>query len=112
MNRSKSLEINSNNRKFSLLPEWLSPYTKSFLKFDLIAGAITAAVVIPKAMAYATVAGLPVEVGLYTVLFPMAIYAFFGSSRPLSVSTTTTLAILTATELGKAGTGNTAVAGA
>src|SRR6187402_2747712 len=109
MNRNKSLAINSDNKKVSLLPEWLSPYTKAFLKFDLIAGAITAAVVIPKAMAYATVAGLPVQIGLYTVLFPMMIYAFFGSSRSLSVSTTTTIAILTATELGKGDPGNPAI---
>ena len=109
MNRSKSLAINSDNKKVSLLPEWLSSYSKAFLKYDLIAGAITAAVVIPKAMAYATVAGLPVQIGLYTVLFPMMIYAFFGSSRSLSVSTTTTIAILTATELGKADPGNPAI---
>src|ERR1700751_1413536 len=50
-------------------------------------------------MAYATIAGLPVEVGLYTAFVPMVIYAMAGSSRPLSVSTTTTLAILTAAEL-------------
>ena len=52
-------------------------------------------------MAYATVAGLPVQVGLYTVLVPMVIYAILGTSRPLSVSTTTTLAILVAAELGE-----------
>src|SRR5277367_6162635 len=52
-------------------------------------------------MAYATIAGLPVEVGLYTAFVPMIIYAVFGTSRPLSVSTTTTIAILTATELGQ-----------
>jgi len=50
-------------------------------------------------MAYATIAGLPVQVGLYTAFVPMIIYALMGTSRPLSVSTTTTLAILTATEL-------------
>jgi MFS superfamily sulfate permease-like transporter len=58
--------------------------------------------VLPKAMAYATVAGLPVAVGLYTALIPMAIYALFGSSRVLSVSSTTTLAILAGTQLGLA----------
>ena len=47
-------------------------------------------------------AGLPVQVGLYTALVPMAIYAVLGTSRVLSVSTTTTLAILTATQLGQA----------
>jgi len=66
-----------------------------------MAGLTTAAVVIPKAMAYATIAGLPVQIGLYTALVPMAIYAVLGTSRPLSVSTTTTLAILVAAELGQ-----------
>jgi MFS superfamily sulfate permease-like transporter len=56
-------------------------------------------VVIPKAMAYATVAGLPVEVGLYTAFVPMVVYPVLGTSRPLSVSTTTTLAILTGAQL-------------
>ncbi len=69
------------------------------LRFDLVAGLTTAAVVLPKAMAYATIAGLPVEVGLYTALVPMVVYALLGSSRPLSVSTTTTLAILVGAEL-------------
>jgi SulP family sulfate permease len=66
---------------------------------DLIAGLTAAAVVLPKAMAYATVAGLPVSVGFYTAFVPMIVYAFLGTSRVLSVSSTTTLAILTATEL-------------
>jgi high affinity sulfate transporter 1 len=75
-------------------------YPKDWLRYDVIAGLITAAVVIPKAMAYATIAGLPVQVGLYTALAPMVIYAGLGTSRPLSVSTTTTLAILTAAQFG------------
>jgi SulP family sulfate permease len=76
------------------LLDWLVGYQKEWLAFDLIAGLVTAAVVIPKAMAYATIAGLPVQVGLYTALVPMLIYALIGTSRPLSVSTSTTLAIL------------------
>ena len=72
------------------------------MRFDIIAGLIAAAVVLPKAMAYATVAGLPVEVGLYTAFIPMVIYSLLGSSKVLSVSSTTTLAILTGTELGLA----------
>ena len=71
-------------------------------RFDLVAGLTAAAVVLPKAMAYATVAGLPVAVGLYTAFVPMGIYALLGSSRVLSVSSTTTLAILAGTELGLA----------
>jgi len=69
------------------------------LRLDVVAGLTAAAVVLPKAMAYATVAGLPVAVGLYTAFLPMAIYALLGSSRVLSVSSTTTLAILTGTQL-------------
>jgi sulfate permease, SulP family len=83
------------------IPDWLFSYQKDWLRPDIIAGLTTAAVVIPKAMAYATIAGLPVQVGLYTALVPSAIYALMGSSRPLSVSTTTTIAVLTATELGE-----------
>jgi len=70
------------------------------IRSDLVAGLTAAAVVLPKAMAYATVAGLPVAVGLYTAFVPMLIYALLGSSRALSVSTTTTLAILAGTQLG------------
>jgi high affinity sulfate transporter 1 len=72
----------------------------STLRFDIVAGLTAAAVVLPKAMAYATVAGLPVAVGLYTAFIPMAVYALLGSSRVLSVSSTTTLAILAGTQLG------------
>src|SRR5688572_9540879 len=79
--------------------DWFFGYRKEWLRPDIIAGLITAAVVIPKAMAYATVAGLPVQAGLYTAFVPAVIYAVLGSSRVLSVSTTTTIAILTGAEL-------------
>src|SRR5271168_4962536 len=79
----------------------LTSYRKEWLRPDVIAGLTTAAVVIPKAMAYATIAGLPVQVGLYTAFLPMVIYAVLGTSRVLSVSTTTTIAILAAAELGE-----------
>jgi hypothetical protein len=51
-------------------------------------------------MAYATVAGQPVEIDLYTAFIPLVIYALLGSSRVRSVSSTTTLAILAGTQLG------------
>src|SRR5215510_2864775 len=95
--------MSANHQRHGSFPisEWFFGYQKDWLRYDLIAGLITAAVVIPKAMAYATIAGLPVQVGLYTVLVPMALYAVVGTSRPLSVSTTTTLAILAAAQLGQ-----------
>jgi high affinity sulfate transporter 1 len=63
---------------------------------DLVAGLTAAAVVVPQAMAYGAIAGLPLVVGLYTALVPLVVYAVMGTSRPLSVTTTSTIAILTA----------------
>jgi high affinity sulfate transporter 1 len=79
---------------------WLAKYDRAWLTPDLLAGLTTAAVVIPKAMAYATIAGLPVVVGLYTALIPVVVYALLGTSRVLSVSTTTTLGILCGSAIG------------
>jgi high affinity sulfate transporter 1 len=91
----------STHQRLSYLPEWLVSYRRDWLQADIVAGLTTGAVIIPKAMAYAMMAGLPVQVGLYTALVPMLIYAVLGTSRVLSVSTTTTLAILTAAQLGQ-----------
>lgn len=104
MNASHGEQPNTTSHLKSALPilEWLHGYQSDWLRPDVIAGVTAAAVVIPKAMAYATIAGLPVQVGLYTALLPMIIYAVLGTSRALSVSATTTLAILVAAELGLA----------
>ena len=80
-------------------------YDKSWLRGDLIAGLTASAVVIPQAMAYAAIAGLPLAVGLYTALVPLVVYAVMGTSRPLSVTTTSTLAILTAGSLNEVARG-------
>ena len=84
------------NRLSKILPmmEWLPSYRKEWLRFDVVAGLTTAAVVIPKAMAYAAIAGLPLVVGLYTSLVMLVVYAAFGTSRLLSVTTSSTIAIL------------------
>jgi sulfate permease, SulP family len=84
------------------IPEWLVSYRRDWLRPDIVAGLTAAAVVIPKSMAYTSVAGLPLQVGLYTACLPMVIYAILGTSRVLSVSTTSTIAILTAAELSSA----------
>ena len=91
----------------SLIPAlaWGRDYRREWLRFDVVAGLTAAAVVIPKAMAYATIAGLPLQVGLYTAIVPMLVYALLGTSRPLSVITTTTIAILVAAELDRAAPG-------
>jgi high affinity sulfate transporter 1 len=91
----------ANSNKSISLFDWLSAYRKEWLPPDIVAGLTTAAVVIPKSMAYATIAGLPIQVGLYTAFIPLIIYAILGTSRPLSATTTTTIAILTAAQLGE-----------
>lgn len=79
-----------------------TPAATAPLRLDVVSGLTAAAVVLPKAMAYATVAGLPVAVGLYTAFVPMLVYAFLGTSRVLSVSSSATLAILAGTQIGLA----------
>ncbi|WP_350348494.1 SulP family inorganic anion transporter [Agromyces sp. G08B096] len=81
----------------------LAGYRREWLRRDLLAGATAGAVVIPQAMAYATIADLPVQAGLYTCMVPMLVYAALGGSRAMSVSTTSTIATLTATTLVSAG---------
>jgi MFS superfamily sulfate permease-like transporter len=78
-------------------------YRRGWLRADLTAGVTAGLVVVPQAMAYATIADLPVEVGLATCVAPMVAYALIGGSRAMSVSTTSTIATLTATTLASAG---------
>lgn len=88
--------------KIAPLFNWLPSYQKEWLRYDVVAGLTASAVVIPMAMAYAAIAGLPLVVGLYTSLVPLIVYAIMGTSRPLSVTSTSTIAILTAGILGQA----------
>lgn len=82
----------------TLLPS-MAGYRREWLVPDVVAGLAAGAVVVPQAMAYATIANLPVQVGLYTCIIPMLVYALLGGSRAMSVSTTSTIATLTATTL-------------
>jgi sulfate permease, SulP family len=86
------------NLRLPLL-DWISQYRAEWMRLDVLAGLTAAAVIIPKAMAYATVAGLPIEIGIYTAIVPALLYAALGTSRVLSVTTTTTIAILVGAEL-------------
>ena len=68
------MSANRQRQGFFRLLDWFFGYQKEWLQCDLIAGLLTAAVVIPKVMAYATIAGSPVQVGLYTELVPLRWY--------------------------------------
>lgn len=81
----------------------LRPYQREWARADVLAGLAAGAVVIPQAMAYATVANMPVQFGLYTCMLPLVVYAFIGGSRTTSVTTTSTIATLTASTMVGAG---------
>lgn len=66
---------------------------------DLLAGTITAILLIPQALAYALLAGLPPQVGLYASVLPPIVYAFFGSSRTLAVGPVAVAAVMVSSAL-------------
>jgi sulfate permease, SulP family len=88
--------------RFELAPA-IRPYRQQWLRPDILAGLAAGAVVIPQAMAYATVADMPVQFGLYTCMLPLVVYAFIGGSRTASVTTTSTIATLSASTMVGAG---------
>jgi SulP family sulfate permease len=75
---------------------WLPNYDRSWLAADLLAGLTLWGLVVPEAMAYAGVAGLPPQAGLYTLLAALLVYALFGTSRHLVVQATSATAALLA----------------
>lgn len=78
-----------------LLPPWLRPYPRQHLAADVVAGLIVTILVIPQSMAYALLAGLPPQAGLYVAIFPVMAYAWFGSSRVQAVGPVAITAIMT-----------------
>lgn len=83
-------------------------YRRSWLRGDLLAGITVAAYLVPQAMAYATVAGLPPVAGLWAALLPLAIYPILGSSRYLSAGPESSTALMTATALAPLAVGDPA----
>jgi MFS superfamily sulfate permease-like transporter len=65
--------------------QWLADYQRAYLRRDAIAGVSLAAYVIPESMAYATLAGLPPQYGVYCYLMAGPVYALLGSSRQLAI---------------------------
>ena len=80
--------------KYVPVTSWLPSYRKQFIIPDLIAALTVIFILIPQAIAYAGMAGVPPEVGLYTIPLPLIAYAIFGSSRHLSVGPSSATAIL------------------
>ena len=78
---------------------WAPRYQRRDLRSDLAAGLTVGAMLVPQAMAYALLAGLPPEVGLYAATIPVLVYALFGTSRQLAVGPVAIVSLLTATAL-------------
>ncbi len=79
---------------------WLPDYRRSDLGGDLIAALIVTVMLIPQSLAYALLAGVPAEMGLYATILPLVAYALFGTSRTLSVGPVAVISLMTATAVG------------
>ena len=90
------------NRIKALIPaiDWFSSYKKQDLQGDLTAGITTAVMLIPQAMAYAMLAGLPPVIGLYASMAPLLVYALLGTSRQLAVGPVAMVALLVSSGIG------------
>jgi SulP family sulfate permease len=89
------------------LPDWTRHYDRSWLRGDLLAGVTVTAYLVPQVMAYAELAGVPAEAGLWAAAGGLTLYAFLGSARRLSVGPESTTALMTAAALASAaGTGD------
>ena len=81
------------------LPTWLRAYRPAWLAGDLTAGVIVTVMLIPQSLAYALLAGLPPEVGLYASILPIVAYALLGSSMTLAVGPVAVASLMTASAL-------------
>ncbi len=85
--------------QFFPIISWLKTYNKDDLNGDLIAGIVTAILLVPQAIAYAMLAGLPPQMGLYASILPPVVYALLGTSRTMSVGPVSVAAIMIASAL-------------
>lgn len=90
-------------RRYLPILTWLPSYDRSWLRPDVIAGATIWGLLVPETIAYAGLAGLPPQAGLYTVLATLVAYAIFGTSRHLVASATSAAAVLLAAGIANLG---------
>jgi SulP family sulfate permease len=91
------------SRGEKLLPalRWMRRYDSDAFSSDAIAATIVTIMLIPQSLAYALLAGLPAEVGLYASILPLAVYGLFGSSSTLSVGPVAIASLMTAAAVGE-----------
>ena len=95
---ARSLEEDRKREKWRLVPivGWLRTYDRKWLRGDLIAGIAVAALIVPKNLGYAGIAGIPVQNGLYAAAAGAILYAVFGTSRQISTGPSSGLAAVAA----------------
>jgi SulP family sulfate permease len=91
------------NRLADYLPilDWGRRYSRATLTNDMVAAIIVTIMLIPQSLAYAMLAGLPAEIGLYASILPLVAYAVFGTSRTLAVGPVAVVSLMTASAIGE-----------
>ncbi|MGM0983709.1 MAG: SulP family inorganic anion transporter [Pseudomonadota bacterium] len=90
-----------NPKRYLPILQWLPGYGRATLGSDLLAAVIVTVMLIPQSLAYAMLAGLPPEVGLYASIAPLVVYAVFGTSRTLAVGPVAVVSLMTAAAVGQ-----------
>ncbi|MBT2130022.1 SulP family inorganic anion transporter [Aliiroseovarius lamellibrachiae] len=88
-------------RRYLPILDWGSRYDRNALSNDMIAAVIVTIMLIPQSLAYALLAGLPPEAGIYASIAPIVLYAIFGTSRALAVGPVAVVSLLTASAVGQ-----------
>ncbi len=96
----------SSIKSFLPILSWLPRYDRSWLRWDLVAALTVWAMFVPEGMAYASLAGVPPEAGLYAAPLAALGYAIFGTSRHMTVGPSSTVAIMSALVLAPVATGD------
>ncbi len=90
-------------RRYLPILDWCSRYDAETATSDLVAAVIVTIMLIPQSLAYALLAGLPAEMGLYASILPLVAYAIFGTSRALAVGPVAVVSLMTAAAVGNLG---------
>ena len=95
-------------QRFLPMLDWARAYDRTTLTNDVVAAIIVTIMLIPQSLAYAMLAGLPPEVGLYASILPLVAYALFGTSRTLAVGPVAVVSLMTASAVGQVAAQGTA----
>ena len=93
--------MNPNLRRYMPILDWGRTYDRKAFSNDMIAAVIVTIMLIPQSLAYALLAGLPPEAGIYASIAPIILYAIFGTSRALAVGPVAVVSLLTASAVGQ-----------